>query len=70
MKLDELVATLRQRVREFGEKPAYILYPEELATGIKYAILQAKQPEDQGDGTIITQAIFEGYKFLCVTEKD
>ncbi len=66
---ESLVEILRERVREFGEKPGYILDPEELATGIKYAILDVQEPEDQGDGTIITRATFEGKTFLCVTEK-
>lgn len=70
MKQEELVEILRQRVREFGEKPAYILYPDELKIGAESAILRVQPPEDQGDGTIITRATFEGNKFLCVTEKD
>lgn len=69
MKREELVATLRERVREFGRKPAYVLNSEELAIGVEYALLDVKQPEDCGDGTIITKAIFEGNTFLCITEK-
>lgn len=69
MRPEDLVSTLRDRVREFGEKPAYVLTSKELAIGIKYAILDVEQPEDCGDGTIITRAVFEGNKFLCITEK-
>lgn len=67
---ENLAACLRERIREFGDKPAYILYPEELVAGIKHDILHAESSEDQGDGTIITRATFEGTKFLCVTEKN
>lgn len=67
---ENLVAILRERVREFGEKPAYILSSEELATGVEHAILQVQQPEDRGDGTIITKATFEGNTFICIKEKN
>lgn len=67
---ENLIATLQERVREFGEKPAYILSSEELAAGIEYAIFHVLPPDDCGDGTVITKVTFEGKTFLCVTEKD
>lgn len=69
MEPEDLVAILRKRVCEFGEKPAYILTPKELATGAEHAILHVQKPEDCGDGTIITKAVFEGKTFICITEK-
>ena len=70
MEPEDLTAILRTRVFEFGEKPAYILSQEELVAGVKHNLLRVEQPEDCGDGTIITKAYFEGNTFLCVTEKD
>ena len=69
MERNELITILRERIREFGDRPAYIIYPDEMAAGIQHAILSAEQPEDRGDGTIATKATFEGNQFLCFTEK-
>jgi hypothetical protein len=65
----ELTGILRKRISEFGEKPAYMLFPEELLAGKRYSLFIVQEPEDRGDGTIVTKAIFEGKAFLCVTEK-
>lgn len=67
---ENLATLLRERVREFGEKPAYVLSSEELAIGTEHAIFQLEQPEDRGDGTVITKAKFEGNLFVCIKEKD
>lgn len=67
---EELAEILRERISEFGEKPAYMLFPEELLVGKRHSLFAIQQPEDRGDGTIITKAVFEGKTFLCVTEKN
>jgi hypothetical protein len=64
-----LVEILRERISEFGEKPSYILFPEELLAGREYGLFTIQEPEDRDDGTIITKATFEGKLFLCATEK-
>jgi len=61
---------LRQRIAEFGEKPLYVLFPSELEAGKEYGLLDIQEPEDCGDGTIITRTFFEGKKLVCVTQKE
>lgn len=63
---EEVQAALRQRVADFGEKEAYLIYPEELQAGSRFLEIQA--PENRGDGTIITRVLFEGRCFLLVEE--
>ncbi|MFZ2187244.1 MAG: hypothetical protein WAV46_01270 [Candidatus Moraniibacteriota bacterium] len=70
MSPEELVEILRRRVSEFGEKPAYMLFPEELSLGKQHSLFLLQAPEDRGDGTLITKAVFEGKNFLCVVRKD
>lgn len=70
MTREKLEEILTRRISEFGEKPAYVLTPEELQAGKEYGLLVTLEPEDRGDGTVITKAFFAGKKFLCVTEKE
>lgn len=70
MSPEELQEVLRKRISEFGEKPSYVLFPEELALGKMHGFFELHDPEDRGDGTIVTKAVFEGKAFLCVMEKD
>lgn len=65
----ELAETLRKRVSEFGEKPSYILFPEELLAGQELGLFVPYEPQDRGDGTLITTVIFEQKTFTCATEK-
>lgn len=69
IKPENLASILRERVREFGKMPAYILSSDELVAGAEHAILSVQQSEDCGDGTLITKAIFEGNTFINITEK-
>ncbi|MFA6503016.1 MAG: hypothetical protein WCT45_02030 [Candidatus Paceibacterota bacterium] len=69
MSPSKLVEILRERISEFGEKPSYILFPEELSAGRTYGLFTVQEPEDRGDGTVITKATFEGKLFICATEK-
>lgn len=64
-----LAEKLRQRIREFGSKPSYVLFPEELEQGLAQGIFTSHHPMDRGDKTIVTKVTFEGYVFLCATEK-
>lgn len=70
MEPENLKSILRERVHEFGKKPAYVLSSEELATGIECDIFETSHTEDCGDGTVITKVSFEGNLFLCITEKN
>jgi len=68
---EKLKATLRERIIEFGEKPAYILFEEEYLAGIEHGIFSSQEvPQDPGDGTIITKVAFEGATFIFATTKD
>mgnify|MGYP001100340219 CR=1 FL=1 len=64
-----LAEKLRQRIREFGSKPSYVLFPEELKQGLAQGIFTSHHSVDRRDGTIITKATFEGRVFLCAAEK-
>lgn len=65
----KLRSILNERIRDFGDKQAYVLYQNELEAGITHAILTIKKSENRGDGTTVIEATFEGKKFLCVTEE-
>ncbi|HAS84491.1 MAG TPA: hypothetical protein DCS23_00215 [Candidatus Yonathbacteria bacterium] len=67
---EDLKVSLRKRVYEFGEKTAYVIYPEEFAVGLEHNLFHVLSQEDRGDGTIVTKMTFEGKMFLCFTEKD
>ncbi len=65
---EELKAILRERILEFGEKPAYILYSEEYLAGMEYGIFTSQEvPKDYGDGTVLAYVTFEGTTFIFVT---
>jgi len=70
MSPEKLAEILHERISEFGEKPSYVLFPEELLLGEKNNLLSIQEVEDRGDGTTITKAVFEGKVFLCVQEKE
>ncbi len=65
----ELAETLRTRIKEFGDKPSYVLFPEELARAIVDRQFIIKKSEERRDGTLVTEVMFEGKSFLCVTER-
>jgi len=65
---EEVRQALRVRVAEFGKKEAYLLYPEEFSAGKNAGLFEVQGTEDRGDGTVITQVIFEGNAFLLVEE--
>lgn len=70
MECAKLAAALRERVRDFGEKPAYVLSSEEFTIGTKCGSFHVKQQEDRGDGTTVTTVEFEGNLFLCIKETE
>lgn len=66
MTSEKLVAILNKRIDECGKKPAYLLFPEELAAGEQFGIFENMSKEDRGDGTIIVKVSFQEKSFLCV----
>ena len=70
MSPETLKEILRERVSEFGEKPSYVLFPDELQIGRAYGLFDTDTTEDKGDGTTITTVTFVGNMFLCATQKD
>ncbi|MDD3531690.1 MAG: hypothetical protein PHV99_03830 [Candidatus Pacebacteria bacterium] len=65
---DKLAHILHERISDFGEKPSYVLFPEELVAGLENGLLAVFEEVDRGDGTIITKVIFEGKFFICAKE--
>jgi hypothetical protein len=47
--------TLRQRIVDFGERPAYLIFPEEFTAGRLADLFEIQPPENRGDGTTVTR---------------
>lgn len=69
MTKEETQAALRLKITEFGEgKNAYLIELGEFQAGMQFVLFERVTSEDRGDGTMITEAFFEGHRFLLVTE--
>ena len=67
--VDAFVQRLRARITDFGDRPSYILFEEELEAGESLSLFDSIEgPFDKGDGTSMWKVVFEGTLFQCVTE--